>query len=126
MTIFENAVIVFVLLQYWATLVPGTISCFLRISCSSKNVVYLVVADKCIPIQNWFNTTLRTFEFLVILVVMIILNAMLNIAFDYYVVNGTRKKLLAKNRRMFGLFLPRVVKENWNWQKPFKEEILNI
>jgi predicted P-type ATPase len=83
---------------FYVTLVPGKLSCFWRINCDNSNLVYSLSLGEKVPIQNPYATTVMPMKFRLILVTLMVLNAVLNAAWDYFVVNGIRRRLAAKKR----------------------------
>lgn len=98
-TWFVCLVIVYTLVHYWITLFPGNLSCLFRVNCENEDVIYSIASGKHVPIQNAFNTTLMPIPYRFILVFLITLNTILNMSWDYFVVNGTRRRLLAKRHK---------------------------
>jgi predicted P-type ATPase len=98
-TWFVALVVIYSSIHYYITLVPGKLSCFFRVNCANEDVLYSISAAEYVPIQNAFNTTIMPMNYRIILVVLMTLNAILNMMWDYFVVNGTRKKLLARRHR---------------------------
>lgn len=103
-------IIVFTTLHFWITLVPGKISCIFRINCSNENVVPSVTSWTKFPIQNELNTTVMPIGYRFTLLVMMILNTVCVILWDYFAVNGTRKRIGNKRRANASSTL--VLKEN--------------
>jgi predicted P-type ATPase len=89
---------VFMAMQFFITLVPGKMSCFWRVNCDNDHVLVSVVKGEKVPIQNPFNTTVMPVEYRWSLIAIIVANTLTVIAWDYFVVNGTRKKLGARKR----------------------------
>jgi hypothetical protein len=86
-------------MQIFITLVPGKMSCFWRVNCDNDHVLVSVVKGEKVPIQNPFNTTVMPVEYRWSLIAIIVANTLAVIAWDYFVVNGTRKKLGARKRQ---------------------------
>jgi predicted P-type ATPase len=85
--IFVFFVVAFTLLHFYATLVPGSVSCLFRLNCVNENVVPDPFGEM-ISIQNSFNTTIMPVSFRYILVAIIIANLVANVVWEYFVVNG--------------------------------------
>ena len=83
----------FVAFHVYVTLVPGKLSCIFRVNCDNDNVLYSVANGATIPIQNYFNTTVMPVSFRWTLLVIMAVNTLVIIGWDYFVVNGTRKRL---------------------------------
>lgn len=98
-TWFVCLVIVYTLVHYWITVFPGNLSCLFRVNCENQYVFYSVSSGKHVPIQNAFNTTLMPVNYRFILVMLVTMNTILNMAWDYFVVNGTRRRILAKRHK---------------------------
>jgi magnesium-transporting ATPase (P-type) len=95
-TWFVSLVIVYTLVHYWITLFPGRLSCLFRVNCENEHVLYSVSLGEHVPIQNAFNTTMMPVQYRFILILLVTLNTMVSMMWDYCVVNGTRKMLIAK------------------------------
>jgi predicted P-type ATPase len=85
-------------LHFWVTLVPGKMSCFWRVNCENDNVLYSASWGKVLPIQNPFHTTVMPVSFRFMLLFVMLANTAAIISWDYFVVNGIRRKLGAKRR----------------------------
>lgn len=99
---FNNYVLVtlvtgFSIIMIYITLVPGDLSCVYRVNCVNENVRISVTDDK-FPIQNPFNTTIMPDYFQRGLIGLMISNAVINSAYEYFVVNGIRRHYAAKKR----------------------------
>jgi hypothetical protein len=103
---FVLLVVIFTVIHFWATLVPGELSCLWRVNCENVNVLYSVTSGKKVPIQNPFNTTLMPASYRWTLVIIMITNAVANMGWDYVVVNGIRKKVAARRREKQAQFAP--------------------
>lgn len=95
---FVVAGIFFVFLHVFITLVPGKLSCVFRVNCDNDNVLYSVANGATLPIQNGFNTTVMPMSYRWTLLVIMALNTIFIVGWDYYVVNGTRQKLGKRKR----------------------------
>jgi magnesium-transporting ATPase (P-type) len=85
-------------IQIFVLLVPSKLACLWRINCENENVLYSIVQGRHVPIQNDWNTNLLPMSFRWVLLVIIVLNALSTSGWDYFIVNGTRKRLGAKKR----------------------------
>lgn len=99
-------VIVFSAIQFYITLVPGHLSCLFRVNCSNSNVVRSVSTWEIFPIQNFWNTTVMPTDYRFLLLFLMILNALAVMSWDYFAVNGTRKRMGAKKRQGQPKFIP--------------------
>jgi predicted P-type ATPase len=88
----------FTAIHFFVTLVPTKLSCLWRVNCENENVLFSIVQWRYVPIQNDIHTTLMPANFRYILVTLMIVNAAATMGWDYFVVNGTRKRLGAKKR----------------------------
>ena len=100
---FVACIVFFTAIHFYVTLVPGRLSCFWRVNCTNDDLVYSVSLQGKIPIQNPFGTTVMPMDFRITLVVIMILNTLTNMGWDYFVVNGIRKYLGRKKRRQVQL-----------------------
>jgi magnesium-transporting ATPase (P-type) len=96
---FVMLVLIFTSIHVYITLVPGRFSCFFRVNCENDDVLYSISAAECVPIQNPFNTTLMPFDYRIKLIVLITLNAILNMMWDYFVINGTRQRSMRRRQQ---------------------------
>lgn len=101
---FRNYVFVFLaafytFLQFYITLVPSKLSCIWRVNCENENVVRGVTAHEKFPIQNPFNTTVMPVDFRWKLIALMVSNAVALSMYEYFVVNGLRRRWAAKKRR---------------------------
>lgn len=101
---FVGVVVFFTLLHFYITLVPGTLSCVFRVNCRNENVVRSVSTFSAYPIQNFWNTTEMPSSFAVTLIVFMILNSATVVVWEYFGVNGTRKRYARKHREEPRLF----------------------
>ena len=88
----------FSFLLFWVTLVPGKASCFWRVNCENEDVLYSVAMGEVLPIQNPWNTTVMPEDFRWTVMFLMLLNTVANIGWDYFVVNGLRKFMIARRR----------------------------
>jgi len=88
----------FTAIHLWVTLVPGDLSCFWRVNCENDHVLYSAAIGRVLPIQNPFHTTVMPVSYRWILVILMISNTFANIFWEYFVVNGTRRRLGKKRR----------------------------
>lgn len=101
---FHNRVFVFfaslyTFFQFYITLVPGKLSCIWRVNCENPDVVRGVTAGDPLPIQNPFNTTVMPVDFRWKLIAVMVSNAIALAMYEYFVVNGLRRRGAAKKRR---------------------------
>jgi magnesium-transporting ATPase (P-type) len=96
---FVTCVCFFTALHFYVTLVPGRLSCFWRVNCTNKDLVYSVSLQGKIPIQNPYASTIMPLDFRVKLIIIMVLNTLTNIGWDFVVVNGVRRHLGRKRRR---------------------------
>lgn len=95
--IFVIVVVVLSFINFYVIFVPSKLSCFFRINCDNDNVVGGVTGGgEAYPIQNPYNTTLMPDDFQWKLFVIIIANTIVVIGFEYYVVNGIRRRAATK------------------------------
>ena len=88
----------FTLIHVYVILVPGKLSCIWRVNCETDNVLYSFSAGRVLPIQNPFHTTLMPEEFRWTLLTLIAINTVLVMCWDYFVVNGWRKRMARRKR----------------------------
>lgn len=88
-------VIGFMFIHYWITLVPGKMSCWLRINCVNEdNQASSVYAGDAVPIQNPFNMTLMPVEFRRFLAILMTGNLLAVLGWEYFIVgHGFGKKM---------------------------------
>jgi cation-transporting ATPase 13A3/4/5 len=96
--IFAGLVFAYTFMQLWITLVPGKLSCFWRVNCNNDDVVRGVASPELVPILNPFNTTMMPQDFRNKLIAIMVCNTVAVIAWDFFVVNGIRRRLAAKKR----------------------------
>jgi len=88
--------IAFTTLHFLATISEGKISCFFRVNCMNEDIeamgptimTYLGGEREPLSIQNPFNTTLMPEEFRWKLVIIIALNTVLIMGYEYFIING--------------------------------------
>eukprot|EP00567_Pseudictyota_dubia_P008388 CAMPEP_0197440774 /NCGR_PEP_ID=MMETSP1175-20131217/7191_1 /TAXON_ID=1003142 /ORGANISM="Triceratium dubium, Strain CCMP147" /LENGTH=1386 /DNA_ID=CAMNT_0042970943 /DNA_START=120 /DNA_END=4280 /DNA_ORIENTATION=+ len=90
--------VAFTVLHYYVTLSEDKVSCLFRINCGNENVVRPVIGSEPYPINNNWNTTVMPYSFRWVMIGIMTANLFLNMAWEYYVVNGLQKKLTAKGR----------------------------
>lgn len=88
---------------FWAIMVPGKLSCFWRVNCENEDVLYSAAMGQTLPIQNPWNTTVMPEDYRITLLLIILLNTASNIGWDYFVVNGLRKRMVARKRNKVDL-----------------------
>ncbi|GKY96262.1 hypothetical protein MPSEU_000585800 [Mayamaea pseudoterrestris] len=96
---FVACIAVFTALHFYITLVPGRLSCVWRVNCSNKDLVYSVSLQGKVPIQNPYASTVMPLEFRITLIIIMVLNALTNMGWDYFIVNRIRQYLGRKRRR---------------------------
>ena len=89
---FRNYVFVFFFLlwtavQFSATLTASKLSCIWRLNCDNEHADRFVTIPYPVPIHNIYNTTVMPVEFRGKLVALMVVNLILNCAWDYFVVN---------------------------------------
>jgi cation-transporting ATPase 13A3/4/5 len=89
---FVYLALAFTVLHFYATLVPGSVSCIFRVNCSNENVVRTITSATLRPIGNFFNSTVMPISFRRELVVIMFLNAVTIMSYDYFIVNGIGKQ----------------------------------
>jgi len=90
--LFVLLVCIFTIIHFYVTLVPGSLSCMFRVNCSNDNVVRTITSSTPKPINNFFNSTIMPVSFRWELVFIMILNAIVIMSYDYFIVNGIGKK----------------------------------
>jgi hypothetical protein len=88
----------FAVVHFYACMVPGSLSCFFRINCDNEDTVIGVTTRERVPIQNPFNTTLMPHDFRVKILVIMVVNLVTIMSYEYFVVNGIRQYMAKKNR----------------------------
>jgi cation-transporting ATPase 13A3/4/5 len=91
--VFVSLALGFTIIHVYITLVPGKLSCLFRVNCINEDVVRLVTSLDVLPIQNPLNTTVMPVNIRWILVVIMVLNTICIMGYDYFFVNGIFKKL---------------------------------
>lgn len=88
-------VVGFMFIHYWITLVPGPLSCWLRINCSNEyNLSKSVYVMGRVAIQNPYNTTLMPLNFRIFLAVLMTVNLLAVLGWEYFIVGqGYGKRL---------------------------------
>lgn len=102
---FVLLVVAFTALHFYVTLVPGTLSCIFRVNCDNEHVLYSFAKGRVLPIQNPFNTTVMPMSFRFTLVVIMVANTMFNVCWDYFAVNGLRRRWARQKRQKGGLLV---------------------
>ena len=85
-------------MQFWITLVPGELSCFWRVNCVNEDTVRSVTGFEPEPILNPFNTTVMPQDYRNKLIALMVCCTVAVVAWDYFIVNGIRRRLAAKKR----------------------------
>ena len=88
-------VVGFMFFHYWITLVPGVVSCWLRINCVNEdNIAVSLYNEGPVALQNDYNSTLMPEEFRIFLAVLMTVNFLAVTGWEFFVVgNGYGKKL---------------------------------
>lgn len=82
----------FTAIHFYITLVPGKLSCLVRVNCENENVVPGVTTRDLLAIQNPFNATLMPEKFRWNIAIIMAVNAVVVCAYEYFIVNGIRRK----------------------------------
>ncbi len=96
--IFVALVLLFSTLMIYINFTPGKLSCIWRVNCVNDDARRSVTADT-LPIQNPFNTTIMPNDFQAGIFGLMIANAIVLSAYEYFVVNGIRRYYGAKKRQ---------------------------
>lgn len=96
--VFVGLVILYSTIMIYITFVPGQLSCIWRVNCVNEDVRRSVTDDP-FPIQNPFNTTVMPDDFQAGIFGLMISNAIIISAYEYFVVNGVRRYYAAKKRQ---------------------------
>eukprot|EP00978_Attheya_sp_CCMP212_P034692 scaffold146717_cov64-Attheya_sp.AAC.1 len=81
-------------IKNYCTMNPSPMSCLFRVNCSNENVVGTITdMTGRMPIQNPYNHTIMPYDFRVIICVIMAANTIAISGYDYFIVNGIRKKL---------------------------------
>jgi hypothetical protein len=97
-TKFTCLVAILTALHFYVTMVPGSLSCLFRMNCDNDHVLPSISHWDVFPIQNDFNTTLMPFGYRVGLVIIVLCNTISVMCWDYFLVNGLRKRYAYKKR----------------------------
>ena len=94
----------FTFIHFWVTLVPGKMSCWLRINCVNEdNTSASVYNGGPVAIQNDYNSTLMPVEFRRFLAVLMAVNFMSVLAWEFFIVgHGYGKKMWFYVVSLFG------------------------
>jgi hypothetical protein len=80
-------VVCFTFIHYWVTLVPGALSCLLRVNCVNEdNIVPSVYNMGPVAIQNPYNNTLMPPEFRRFLAVLMTCNGLAVLGWEFFIV----------------------------------------
>eukprot|EP00934_Nitzschia_sp_Nitz4_P006580 Nitzschia sp. Nitz4//scaffold131_size63436//29849//34134//NITZ4_006274-RA/size63436-processed-gene-0.102-mRNA-1//1//CDS//3329535265//6570//frame0 len=79
-------------LLIYVTLVPSHVSCLFRTNCSNDNIVRGILDAEPSKINNYFHTTIMPESFRVKILCILLGNALAVAAYDYFVVNGLRRR----------------------------------
>ncbi|CAB9500019.1 Probable cation-transporting ATPase 13A4 [Seminavis robusta] len=83
----------------YITLVPSRLSCLWRVNCSNEDAVRGILEPEPQPIMNPFNTTVMPVEFRYELLAIMIANGVAIAGFDFFVINGIRRRVGKMKRR---------------------------
>jgi cation-transporting ATPase 13A3/4/5 len=89
---------IFMTLQLVITFVPSKLSCLFRVNCNNDNVIRSVSTWEAFPIQNDWNTTEMPVSYRITLFCYMLVNTLVVLAYEYYGVNGIRRRR-GKRRR---------------------------
>ena len=89
--VFVAAVVIFSFFHFYATLIPGYISCFRRVNCDDEHAVFSVTSLEPTPIQNPYHTTVMPVRFRWTIVAIIIANTIAIMGYEY-VLNRFRQQ----------------------------------
>lgn len=68
--------------------VPCQASCIFRVNCLDEYMTKGIIATEIAPVGNWEHSTILPHEFRVFLTVMIVVNAVINVLWEIFVVQG--------------------------------------
>lgn len=98
-TLFVVAAAVFSFFHFYATLVPGTISCLWRVNCDNENVGKGIAVLDSNPINNPFHTTVMPTSFRWTLFALMVSNAVAILGYEY-VLNLFRQRSTTQDQAM--------------------------
>ena len=96
--ILVGLVCAYTFMQFWITLVPGKLSCYWRVNCVNEDAVRSVTTFEPQPIKNPFNTTVMPQDYRNKLVALMVCCTVAVVVWDYFIVNGIRRRIAAKKR----------------------------
>jgi magnesium-transporting ATPase (P-type) len=85
---FVSLSVLFSLIHFYITLVPGYLSCLFRINCDNDHAVQSVTQGETFPIQNPYNTTVMPLNYRLTVFFIMVANTVAVMAWDYHVVNN--------------------------------------
>ena len=97
---FVALVLLYTTVHFYITMNPSKLSCLWRVNCENDNVLRSVTTMEAFPIQNPFNTTVMPLEFCRGLIGIMVANAVVICAWDYFAVNGTRRYFSSKKNQL--------------------------
>jgi hypothetical protein len=89
----------YTVIMVYIAMVPSSLSCLWRINCDNDHVVRSVTTGEPFPIQNPFNTTVMPIDYRRGLVGIVVANTVAICSWDYFVVNGIRRRASSKRRQ---------------------------
>jgi cation-transporting ATPase 13A3/4/5 len=101
---FVLLIFIFTVINVYVILVPGTISCLFRMNCTNEFVLRSISTWELYPIQNHWNTTEMPWDYRITMVILIAMNTLTVVCYDYFGVNGIRKRM-AKKKRQNAIFV---------------------
>jgi len=104
-SVFVGLATVYTILHVLATLWPSNLSCLWRLNCTNENIVPSIT-DSRMPINNVFNTTVMPVLFRIDLVMLMIINAMATMSWEFFIVNGRIGERLAANFKKKSVLFP--------------------
>jgi hypothetical protein len=103
---FWGFVVTWTVIHFTVILYPSTLSCFFRVNCENDNVLRGATSEDLVPLQNPWHHTLMPLRFREILLVVVIMNGVAVVAWEYCVVNGPIaawvQTLVPKENRLLG------------------------
>lgn len=85
-------------IHFYVMLYPGYLSCLFRVNCDNDHVLRSVAQWELVAIQNDWNTTIMPNGYRFSLLLIVIANTLSVMAWDYFVVNGTRQRHVRKKQ----------------------------
>jgi predicted P-type ATPase len=75
-------------IHFTVILYPSSLSCFFRVNCTNDDVIRGATVDTLVPIQNPWHHTLMPLQFREVILVIVIMNGVALVLWEYFVVNG--------------------------------------